>query len=411
MKKKFTLYLMVSILASLQFANAGEKTFNFYTKKLAKHPFVVQSIEKSKKFNQDAFAKMGLPDPKISIGVDNVPVNDPSFDTYLPSSKTISYSQMIPNFEKRKLLSSQQKILSKQQKVLSKYRYNILKGKFINTMFQLQSIKKLIEISEKKLKLFNTLEQELKAQIEAGNILYDEFSKLEIKKIETMKNINNYHHTHNKIENYLVELVDEIPNINIPLLKFTNFDTDIKKTFPILISMINLNFAKKNIEISNANYNTNYGFNIAYKKREEGKTFKGDDWVSMKLNFSIPLWSNSNQKPKINAATHDYISVNQEYKNQLKIWTKKLKNNQSEIKSIQKNIKLLNDIQNSAIEVTKTSKQNYEAGIIKFKFLINSQIKELEIQKQLLLEKNKYMESLTNYNNNIIGGNNYAEIY
>ena len=170
----------VAILAmSMGIAEAKAETLDAYVSKLAEHPQVTQILEQSVRFNELADGEMGLPDPQLIIGVDNVPINDPAFDRFLPTSKVIGFKQQIPSYSLRKARSGKQEMLSKRQQLMADYTEERLKAILISQLSELNKVKTLQKLAKKQLGYYRSMEDDLKGQLEAGNPVYGRFSEID----------------------------------------------------------------------------------------------------------------------------------------------------------------------------------------------------------------------------------------
>lgn len=90
---KITTRLLILMLSFVFMANANanEAEFNTLLKELENHPALLRINYNADSKKQKSKQAKGLPDPNIIIGVDNVPVDNPSFDEYLPTSKVIGF--------------------------------------------------------------------------------------------------------------------------------------------------------------------------------------------------------------------------------------------------------------------------------------------------------------------------------
>ncbi len=80
---------------------------------LRQHPSVIELDLQSHARELAAAASMGLPNPKLELGVNNLPIENPAFDRYLPTNKSIALSQLIPGQGKRNSRRLEQLSLSK----------------------------------------------------------------------------------------------------------------------------------------------------------------------------------------------------------------------------------------------------------------------------------------------------------
>ena len=59
--------------------------------RLDEHPSLAALAVEAEARRLDGRSRLGLPNPSVALGVNNVPINDPlQFDEYLPSSKSVT---------------------------------------------------------------------------------------------------------------------------------------------------------------------------------------------------------------------------------------------------------------------------------------------------------------------------------
>jgi hypothetical protein len=134
--RPFRLYLAtVAALLTIAFQSpAYAETFEEYVQKLAEHPQAMSILSESEATKAQAKGELGLPDPMIMIGIDNVPISDPAFDRFLPTSKVIGFSQAIPNPVLLGAKSRKLDEVSAKQKLLADYTVERLRYMFIRML-------------------------------------------------------------------------------------------------------------------------------------------------------------------------------------------------------------------------------------------------------------------------------------
>src|SRR5210317_1269964 len=207
----------VAILAmSMGVAQAKAETLDTYVSKLAEHPQVTQILEQSVRFNELADGEMGLPDPQVIIGVDNVPINDPAFDRFLPTSKVLGFKQQIPSYSLRKARSGKQEMLSKRQQLIADYTQKRLEAILISQLTELDKVKTLEKLAKKQLGYYRSMEDDLKGQLEAGNPVYGRFSEIDVERTDLEQRLNDLKAERVAVEEELIRLVGEVPELTIP---------------------------------------------------------------------------------------------------------------------------------------------------------------------------------------------------
>ncbi len=108
---KKRLWALALLAMSTGVAPAQAETLEVYTQRLAEHPQVTTILEQSTRLRELSDAEMSLPDPQLIVGVDNMPIEDPAFDRFLPTSKVFGFKQQIPSYELREAKSDKQETL------------------------------------------------------------------------------------------------------------------------------------------------------------------------------------------------------------------------------------------------------------------------------------------------------------
>ena len=71
--------------------------------------------------------------------------------------------------------------------------------------------------------------------------------------------------------------------------------------------------ADYSVDSAKAAWRPNWGAQLTYQQRESGANFAGDDWVSGMVTFTVPLWAERSQEPRLRAARSDRASAEMHY--------------------------------------------------------------------------------------------------
>lgn len=397
----------VAILAmSMGVAQAKAETLDTYVSKLAEHPQVTQILEQSVRFNELADGEMGLPDPQVIIGVDNVPINDPAFDRFLPTSKVLGFKQQIPSYSLRKARSGKQEMLSKRQQLIADYTQKRLEAILISQLTELDKVKTLEKLAKKQLGYYRSMEDDLKGQLEAGNPVYGRFSEIDVERTEVEQRLNALKAERITIEEELIRLVGEVPDVELPTIADVVWQREGSALYPVAIAGEDINIAGKDIDAADAAFNPNYGVQAIYKQREDSSNFSGDDWFSIQATISIPLWYESNQKPKLRAAQAGKRSAEFAYDDTRREWIKRMSALKAERDIALDNIDLLKEKRASLKQMAKAANRNYESGNAPLETVLDAQIDELTIASQLASMRSRHVRLSAQFNSHIIGGQN-----
>ncbi|MFW2331634.1 MAG: TolC family protein [Nitrospinota bacterium] len=400
--KTIKLVILMIVIVSFFPLNVRAETFDFYIDLLREHPAIESILENSKRYKELASAEMGLPDPVLILGVDNVPIADPSFNKFLPTSKVYGLQQKIPRHSLRRAKSDRQLALSNKQILIADYSLNKLKGYFITALYDYDKIKKLESFFKEQIKYYSELETSLRGRLESGKSVYGRLSEIDIKRTHIEQKLNDLQVEKRETEEEFINLVGEIPNIPLPDIKSNDYPKDIEDIYPVLISKTDLEAAEQSVKARKAAYGPSYGIQALYKEREAGENFTGDDWFSLQATITIPLWYYWNQRPKLKAANHEESYALYFYDSIKRLWTKKMKSLISERKFAKKNILLLENQKKSMERIISAAERSYESGGANLDSVLNARIDKLTIETELAMQYSRHIKLASEFNSHLI---------
>lgn len=384
---------------------AHAETFEAYVQRLSQHPQVESILAGSEALKSQAEGELGLPDPMFMIGVDNVPISDPAFDRFLPTSKVIGFSQSIPNPAARKAKSERYEQMSEKQKLMGDYTNARLRFMLISKLAEYESVKTQKKLIKTQLGHYKELENTFKGQIESGRAVYQRFSEVDVERAEAERKLNDLDARLASIEAEFIRLIDNVPDIELPEIPDMVWNRNPTVLYPVMIAAEDVDIAKKDVDIADAAFLPNFGVNAVYKQREDGArgSFSGDDWFSIQAQVSIPLWAGNNQKPKLKAARERERSAKFAYDDVRRLWDKQMTALQSNRDAAAKNVKVLQDKDWAMKKKIDAAQRNYEAGTENLDSVLLAKIDRLNIKAQLAAVKEMHISRAAEFNSNIIG--------
>jgi len=404
---KFKSFLSISTaLILLTSGSATAASFEEYVQRLSEHPQVGSILAESEASKAQAQGELGLPDPMFMIGVDNVPISDPAFDRFLPTSKVIGFSQAIPNPALRGAKSEKLEQMSEKQKLMADYTNARLRFMLISKFAEYESVKTQQKLIKTQLGHYHELEDTFTGQIESGRSVYQRFSEVDVERAEAERKLNDLEAQKTAIEAEFIRLAGEVPEIDMPKLADTSWDKNPNVLYAVLIAAEDIDIAKKDVGIADAAFLPNFGVNAVYKQREDGQngTFAGDDWFSVQAQVTVPLWASSNQKPKLQAAKDRQRGAMFAYDDVSRMWVKQMATIESARDAAGKNVKVLKDKDNAMKGKIDAAQRNYEAGTEDLDRVLLAKIDRLNIKAQLAQVKAAHAMKSAEFNSNIIGG-------
>lgn len=404
MNYKRFLSLNTFALTLLLSGSALATSFEEYVQRLGAHPQVMSIMAKSDASIAQAQGVRGLPDPVIMIGVDNVPISDPSFDRFLPTSKVIGFSQDIPNPAVREAASARLEQISEKQSLTAAYTKERLRFMLIVKLAEFKSVQTQQKLMKRQLSFYQELEDTFKGQIESGRSLYQRFSEVDVERAEVERKLNDLDARLVSIKAGFIRLINVVPDIDVPDVTDILWEHNSNVLYPILIAAQDIDIAKKGVGIADAAFLPNFGISAVYKQREDGANdaFEGDDWFSIQAKITFPLWASSNQKPKLKAAKDLERSAVFAYEDLRGQWVAQMMGLQSRRDAAAKNVKVLQDKDYAMKSKIAAAQRNYEAGTEDLDRILLAKIDRLNIQMKLAKMKAMHISMAAEFNSNIM---------
>ncbi len=404
--KRFLTLSVAAILTANSSYGALAASFDEYVERLSSHPQVESLLSRSESTKSQAQGALGLPDPMLMIGVDNLPVSDPEFDRFLPTSKVIGFNQKIPNPVLLRAKSDKLEQLSKKQKLMADYTRARLQYMLIAKMAEYESAKTRQDLVRKQLKFYKELEDTFQGQIESGRSVYQRFSEVDVERAEAERKLNDIKAQISSIEAVFIRLIGEVPKIAMPNMVDAYWDSDPDALYPVLISSQDIDIAEKAIEVADAAFLPNFGVNAIYKQRQDGQnnSFSGEDWFSVQAQITVPLWASKNQKPKLKAAQDAQRSAQFAYEDMVRQWKAQMESIRAMRDASAQNVKVLQDKYHAMSHKIKAAQRNYEAGTEELSRVLLARIDRLNIKAQLAQAKAIHISKVAEFNSNIVDG-------
>lgn len=399
----FTVFLFL-IIACRQ-AQAGG--LEYYLNLLDSHPKVEAILAQQESLTHQAGGAMGLPDPSVFLGVDNVPVSDPSFDRYLPSSKVVGFSQTIPNSRGRQAQKEIFLATATSSELLAEYTKSRLYSLFFTRIAELRRVEQQIVYEEKTKQFIAQLQDYYEGQIVAGESVYQKTFMIEIEYAEVERKLNTLEAEKTFIEADLIQLVGDVPDIAELRFREKEWDGELTALYPVRLASRNIDVEKARVELADSEYRPDFGVTGTYKFREDGvdDTFDGEDWFSLQFRMTIPLWASKNQRPKMEAARSRQKSTELRYREAVRKWRMETTRLQSEKQASSLNIDVLQK-KNVALNKKITAmERTYSAGQTSLEPVLQAEMARLRLLSQIAGERQRYVKISEELNGHIIDNN------
>ena len=380
---------------------------------LAAVKFQIKADESRIKINSN------LPDPLISFGVTNLPINSFSFTQEPMTGKMISVTQAIPfpgKLSTIKELNEFDKTISTNQYRENENNISLLMKRLY---FQLYYSKKEYEVIQNKKELFSALAEVLNSRFQNSltsqkdvimndyqiSVAEDKLIAINSDQQNILSNISVLTEKEIKISEIDFSEINQLEKLDL-----TNLSLEANPSINKLKSMINK--SAKKIELTDYNYYPDFKFTVQYNQRDIiSKTNTNlNDFISFIVGFNLPI----NFGGRIDAATEEseytqkYFEQNENAVRQdLSI---KLQTAEENYKSLKKRLALINNEliekaelnYKTTLSAYQTDKASFNDVVASINFLFDEKLK----RDKIITELNKTISEII-----YLTGYEFKEIY
>lgn len=337
-----------------------------------------------------------LEDPKLSLGVLNLPVDTFSFDQEPMTQKLVALSQKFPWFGKLDLRTQQAVIKALRQKALLEAKKLEIARQVATDYFELafvdrsldinnrlfEIVKQLLRVTETRYATGQGLQQDvLQAQVELSS-LTDE--KIELRKMRRMleDRINGLmnHETFSSVEPEVAVYTDEILETE-ELLQAALQDNPWLK-----VRQAEIDLADLEVELAKKDYWPDMDVRVAYGQREEDLNGRSlPDFFSATVTVNLPVWGKKRQGSKLASAKEEHQAAVKAYRNAISQLPYQLNALVTEINDTQSNYQLYTKgLLLQADHWSQAATSAYEVGKVEFNTMMNAQLKLLRFEQKAL---------------------------
>jgi outer membrane protein TolC len=275
--------------------------------RLDQHPSLL-SLEFESEANEElAIAAKSLPDPVVSVGINNFPIFDPSFSAYLPTNKSVGFRQQIPSKASRTANAKEELARAKQIDLRRSALYDALRAELIANLYELKRIDDQRDLAMKRDLKYDELVDIIEGEIDAGQPSVFRLAEIEGERAEVARALVELRGQRAQLNARFIDLIGSVPDTLAPEISAQEWSGKAMRFHAVRIAAAQADVLQTRIEQAKAAWKPNWGTQLVYQQRNSGNggigsNFDGDDWVSGTLSFSLPLWAGKRQEPRLRAA-------------------------------------------------------------------------------------------------------------
>jgi len=336
-----------------------------------------------------------LNDPRIGIGLLNLPTDTFRFDQEPVTQKQLFIAQKIPWFGKLDLQSQRAAVKAIHQEAVLMAKRIELARQIASGYYELGFVGSAQDINERLIKMLTQLLRVSETRYGAGQGLQQDVlhAQVELSKLlDEQITLGNKRRTLEDRINGLLNRESFIPVAPPENLPYPDLimETEKLKTRALTLNPW-LKVKQAEIELSNVgialarkDYWPDMDFKVAYGQRDESETGQDRaDFFSTSMVINIPLWQKTRQDKKLEATKLSHQAALQSYKNLANSLPHKIDALATDIRNLQKNYKLITDaLIVQAEQWARSSLTAYEVDKVNFNTTITAQIRLLRFELQ-----------------------------
>ena len=241
----------------------------------------------------------------MSVGINNFPLFDPSFRTYLPTNKALGVSQQIPNRSARAARSGQARRSAARNEALEAMQFASMRSALMVALLDRRRIVEEVALLHRQDSLYTELEPIVGGEIAAGRPVLFRLAEIDLQRAEIARSLADLQAEEADVEARLVDLVGVAGAVSLPPIEPIFWSGSPDAFHAVRVAAAEIAVAESGVEKAQAAWKPDWGLSVTWQQRDSGGTevrFPGDDWVSAAVTFSVPLWGNRSQAPALRAA-------------------------------------------------------------------------------------------------------------
>lgn len=314
MSLKLRIWLVCALAMSIApGGTALAQSFEELEARLADHPSLTALTYRADASRERGVAATALPDPVVSVGINNFPIFDPSFSEFLPTNKAIGVRQDFPNRAGREARSGEARAMAEQTDRIQDAQLATLRGELIALLHEKARIERQRALAQQRNAKYDELTEVAQSEIDAGRPAVFRLAEIEAERTGVSRFLIDLDRQAAEIDARLIDLVGLVPATPAPPVASRDWSGEAMDFHPVRVADAVIRVAEFSVDGAEAAWRPNWGAQLTYQQRESGANFAGDDWVSGMVTFTVPLWAERSQEPRLRAARAERSSAEMRY--------------------------------------------------------------------------------------------------
>ncbi|MGB3456712.1 MAG: TolC family protein [Litorimonas sp.] len=351
------------------------------------HPSLEAYALRADAQRERAEAETALPDPEVTMGLNNFPVFDPSFTEYLPTNKSIGVRQRIPNLSGREAARDEILANAGQLEVARAARLAELRAEMFGQLLVLDKVADQIVLLDARNAEYDELDEVYLAEVDAGSPSLFRLAEIEGERADLERTRVGLVSERISAQARLRDLLGTVPDGIDITPELVVWSGHANAFHAVQVAQESVEIADARIDRAEAAFKADWGAQATYQQRENGANFDGDDWVSFGVTLSVPLWSGRKQEPRLRAAKTDRSAALTDVHAAARSALSQYEALDAQRKAAQESILVLGDRKRAIAQVMEDRLVVYESGAGGYAPIIDGEIALLTLDYQIRAEQ------------------------
>ncbi|HBL93819.1 MAG TPA: transporter [Hyphomonas sp.] len=394
--------LTALLLAALAPATVAQ-SMDALEAKLFDHPSLNAMRYGSDASRERAQAAMGLPDPVVSVGINNFPIFDPSFDTFLPTNKAVGIRQQIPNRSGRAAKSNEALQRAVENDAATDMQFAQLQAALQVALIEKRRIEAQQVLAEARDAKYAELVGIVETEIDAGRPVVFRLAEIDVERAEVARTLVELDGQMRQVDAQLIDLVGSVPVTEAPMLVAKDWAGDAQAFHLVRVADKAIDVADAGVDRAQADYKPNWGAQLTYQQRDQGSgalgsNFAGDDWVSGTVTFTVPLWAEKRQAPALRAAKADREAARARHLAAARTASAQYSTYNATRRAAEESIAVLEQKIDAIADQVAAQLTTYESGIGDYSPIIDGEIAVIALRAKIALEQSRRDSAIARMN-------------
>jgi cobalt-zinc-cadmium efflux system outer membrane protein len=364
----------------------------------------LQSLEaQAESYRREVSYSGSLDDPRLGLGVVNLPKDTLRFDQEPMTQKVVSIAQKIPWFGKLSLRSQRTALMVVRQEAMLKARQLELARQIATSYYELGFTAASERINDRLTVLVTKLLKVAETRYAAGMGLQQDVFQAQVELSRLLDEKIILVRQHRTLEDRINELLNResfmqvtpTPELTFPDLKLVPEELkkqSLQRNPGLAVRQADVDQAEVGIQLAEKDYWPDPDFIVSYGQRDDLRHgIDQADFVSGLVTITIPLWQKTRQDSKLAATEKSHDAALKSYRNLAESLPYRVDSLVTEINDLQENYRLYADALIVQTELwARSSLAAYEVGKVEFNTMITAQIRVLRSD----LQAQRYLYSI-----------------